>query len=137
MIVTTVCASMMISMAQGQERFRLLTERTSGDMERALNDAGAAGYRFAGSQGGKSTFGKPNESVVVMVRDPEGRKFRYVVSATIRTGTMERELNEVPPEFSFVGMTAFLAEGAAILEAEVPAGSGPDTSAGSLGDQAR
>ena len=62
-----------------------------------------------------------------MVRDPEGRKFRYVVSATIRTGTMERELNEVPPEFSFVGMTAFLAEGAAILEAEVPAGSGPDT----------
>ena len=57
-----------------------------------------------------------------MTRDPEGRKFRYIVLATVRTGTMQRELNEVPPEFRFVGMTTFLSEvgggGAVILEAE-------------------
>ena len=92
-------------------------------MERALNEAGAAGYRFAGTQGGGSTFSfGPNEAVVVMTRDPEVRKFRYIVLATARTGTMQRELNAVPPEFRFVGMTAFPAEvdgpGAVILEAE-------------------
>ena len=34
-----------------------------------------------------------------------------MVDKTSRTGTMERELNEVPPEFDFVGMTGFFGEG--------------------------
>jgi len=83
--------------------------------------AGAAGYRFAGSQGGRSTFVRSDESVVVMALDPDRRRFRYIVLATNRIGTMERELNEVPPEFDIVGITAFrewLEGGAVILEAE-------------------
>lgn len=106
--------------AGAEERFKLLVERTSGDMERALNEAGAAGYRFAASQGGESTFpfAKPEEGVVVVTLDPEGRKFRYIVLGTMRIGTMQRELNEAPPEFEVVGMTAFLGEGSVILEAE-------------------
>ena len=56
--------------------------------------------------------------------DPEGRRFRYILLATNRTGTMEREINEVPPEYEFVGMTVFSStfggnEAAVILEAEV------------------
>ena len=43
-----------------------------------------------------------------------------MVDKTSRTGTMERELNEVPPEFDFVGMTGFFGEGVVILEAEDP-----------------
>ena len=44
---------------------------------------------------------------MIMVLDPEGRRFRYILLATNRTGTMQEELNEAPPEFNFVGMTVF------------------------------
>ncbi len=80
------------------------------------------GYRFAGTQRGETAFGG-REAVVVMVLDPEGRRFRYLLLATNRTGTMQRELNAAPPEFNFVGMTVFSStfrgkEAAVILEAE-------------------
>ena len=57
-------------------------------------------------------------------RFPEGRRFRYILLATNRTGTMQREMNEAPPEYSFAGMTVFDTrfggnEAAVILEAEI------------------
>ena len=59
-----------------------------------------------------------------MTLDPEGRRFRYILLATNRTGTMQTEMNEAPPEYSFVGMTVFDTrfggnEAAVILEAEI------------------
>lgn len=113
-----------ISTSQAQERFKLIGADDSDELEQELNEAGAAGYRFAGSQGGKSTFLSVDDAVVVMAHDPAGRRFRYLVLATFRTGTMERELNEVPPEFDFVGMTGFSGEGVVILEAEDPGSRG-------------
>ncbi len=109
--------------AQEQERFKLLATNRTGTMQDELNDAGAAGYRFAGTQGGETAFGG-REAVVVMALDPEARRFRYILLATSRTGTMQQELNEVPPEFTFVGMTVFSStfggrEAAVILEAEI------------------
>ena len=65
-------------------------------MQDELNEAGSAGYRFAGTQGGETAFGG-RETVVIMVLDPEGRRFRYILLVTSRTGTMQEELNEAPP----------------------------------------
>ena len=92
-------------------------------MEEELNEAGARGYRFLATQGGETAFGG-SEAVVVMTLDPEGRRFRYILLATNRTGTMQREMNEAPPEYSFAGMTVFDTrfggnEAAVILEAEI------------------
>ena len=49
---------------------------------------------------------------------------KYLILATNRTGTMQKELNEVPPEYELVAMTVFRStfggsEAAAILEAEI------------------
>ena len=93
-----------------------------------LNEAGARGYRVAGAQGGETAFGG-NEAVVIMALDPEGRRFRYILLAPSRTGAMQEELNEVPPEYELVAMTVFSAtfggsEAAAILEAEIAGESG-------------
>ena len=49
---------------------------------------------------------------------------RYLLLATNRTGTMEPEMNEAPPEYEFVGMTVFSAtfggnEAAVNLEVEI------------------
>lgn len=116
-----VCALMLAATASAQDRFLLLATNRTSTMQDELNAAGADGYRFVGTQGGETAFGG-NEVVVVMARDPEGRRFRYRLLATSRTGTMERELNEVPPEFNVVGMTVFRStfggrEAAVILEA--------------------
>ena len=59
-----------------------------------------------------------------MALDPEPPRFRYILLATNRTGTMQREMNETPPEYNFAGMTVFSStfggrEAAVILEAEI------------------
>ena len=105
------------------EKFLLLATSRTGTMEEELNEAGARGYRFAGAQGGETAFGG-DEAVVIMTLDPEGRRFRYILLATSRTGTMQRELNEVPSEYDFAGMTVFRSafggqEAAVVLEAVI------------------
>ena len=92
-------------------------------MEEELNEADARGYRFLATQGGETAFGG-SEAVVVMTLDPEGRRFRYILLATNRTGTMQQEMNEAPPEYRFAGMTVFSTrfggkEAAVILETEI------------------
>ena len=109
--------------AQQPDKYLLLATNRTGTMEEELNEAGARGYRFAGTQGGETAFGG-NEVVIIMRLDPDGRRFRYILLATNRTGTMESEMNEAPPEYEFVGMTVFSStfggnEAAVILEAEI------------------
>ncbi|MCY3856757.1 MAG: hypothetical protein OXF78_10755 [Rhodospirillales bacterium] len=109
--------------AQNDSKFLLLATNRTGTMENELNEAGGRGYRFTGTQGGETAFGG-REAVVIMTRDPDSRRFRYILLATSRTGTMQRELDEIPPEYEVVGMTVFSStfggkEAAVILEAEI------------------
>ena len=109
--------------AEQPDKYLILATSRTGSMEEELNAVGARGYRVAGAQGGETAFGG-NEAVVIMALDPEGRQFRYILLATSRTGTMQEELNEVPPEYELVAMTVFRStfggdEAAAILEAEI------------------
>ena len=78
----------MAHQAEEPDKYLLLATNRTGTMEEELNEAGARGYRFAGTQGGETAFGG-NEVVIIMKLDPEGRRFRYILLATNRTGTME------------------------------------------------
>lgn len=74
-------------------------------------------------EGGETDFGGC-DAVVIMMLDPDGRRFRYILLATSRTGTMQREMNDAPPEYDFAGITVFTStfggrEAAVILEAEI------------------
>jgi len=109
--------------AEQPDRFLLLATSRTGTMQKELNEAGARGYRFVGTQGGETAFGG-SEVVGIMTLDPEGRRYRYILRATSRTGTMQQEMNEAPPEYEFAGMTVFKSrfggsEAAVILQAEV------------------
>ena len=95
-------------------------------MQDELNEAGARGYRFAGTQGGATAFGG-RAAVVIVALDLESRRFRYILLATNRTGTMQSEMNDAPPEYNFAGMTVF---SSATGPSPVPRGAGsakPDT----------
>ena len=56
-------------MAQEAEKYLLLATNRTGTMQDELNEAGARGYRFAGTQGGETAFGG-REAVVIMALDP-------------------------------------------------------------------
>lgn len=120
-LLALVVLTPVVAAQETDGRFVLLATSRTGTMQDELNEAGAAGYRFAATQGGETAFGG-REAVVLMQRDPAGARYRYILLATSSTETMERELNEVPPEFSLVGFTVFESlfggkEAAAILEA--------------------
>ena len=96
-LVAAVCAaSLAMSAADRQLEYRILATSKTSTMEKELNAAGAAGYRFSKAMGGKSANGG-QEVIVAMMRDAgasaEGvRKYRLL--ATNRTSTMQKELQE-------------------------------------------
>lgn len=113
-VVVIVAGAVAPLAADERPKFLLLATNRTGTMEDELNEAGGRGYRFAGADGEAG-----GELVTVMRLDPAGRRFRYLLLATRRTGTMQQELNEAPPEFDLAGVTASDDEVLVILEAVV------------------
>lgn len=105
------------NVAASGDKYVLFSDTSTGEMERKLNRAGAGGYRFIGTQGRDD-----NGAVVVMTLDPDGRQYRYILLAALRVGTMQREMNEAPHDYRYVGMMEFHGMGteiAVILEADL------------------
>ena len=110
-IVGALLALPGVAQAQAQPTFDfrvLATSRTS-TMEREMNDAAEAGYRYAAVMGGETAVGG-NEVVSVMMRPAGGSeaRYEYQLLATNRTSTMERELREAAERgFEYRGQTVF------------------------------
>jgi hypothetical protein len=91
-----------------QIEYRLLATNKTSTMEKEMNQAAAAGFRFEGVMGGE-TAGGGDEAVVIMSRNPgaanaESPRYAYRLLATNKTSTMQKEL-------SAAGETGFLYKG--------------------------
>jgi hypothetical protein len=77
-------------------------------MEKELNEATEAGFRFEYVMGGETSFGG-NEVVVVMSRTADAKpRFVYRLLATSRTSTMQKELQMAADAgFHYRGQTVF------------------------------
>jgi hypothetical protein len=79
-------------------------------MQKEMNQAADAGYRFGGVMGGETSFGG-SEVVVIMYKDSarENRqKFEYKLLATSKTSTMQKELQQAGDAgFEYQGQTVF------------------------------
>ncbi|MGH9146567.1 MAG: hypothetical protein ACRD1Q_07650 [Vicinamibacterales bacterium] len=115
MLVVLALGAMQLSGAhvKGQDRpafdYRVLATSKTSTMERELNDAAEAGFRYQAVMGGETAFGG-NEVVVVMARNESaGRgRFAYRLLATSRTSTMQRELQQAADAgFHYRGQTVF------------------------------
>lgn len=73
--------------------YRVLATTRTSTMEKEMNAAAAAGFRFAAVMGGETAVGG-NEAVAVMSRPAGGAdgRYEYKLLATNRTSSMEREL---------------------------------------------
>lgn len=88
--------------------YRVLAANKTSTMEKELNEAADAGFRFKAVMGGETAFGG-NEVVVVMARTAEGKgRYAYKLLATSKTSTMQKELQEAADAgFEYLGQTVF------------------------------
>ncbi len=87
--------------------YRVLATSKTSTMEKELNEAAAAGYRFSKAMGGKSANGG-QEVIVAMVKDSavSGRKYRLL--ATTKTSTMQKEMQQVANDgYAYLDQTVF------------------------------
>ncbi len=93
-----------------QYEYRLLATSKTSTMQKEMDEAGEAGFRFAGVMGGDTAFGG-SEVVVVMSRDRENQNqgnYQYKLLATSKTSTMQKELQQAGDEgFEYRDQTVF------------------------------
>lgn len=88
--------------------FRVLATAKTSTMEKELNEAAEAGFRFQAVMGGETAFGG-SEVVCVMSRSgaPKGR-YAYKLLSTSKTSTMQKELQQAADVgFEYRGQTVF------------------------------
>ncbi len=91
--------------------FRVLATNKTSTMEKEMNEAAAAGFRFASVMGGETSFGG-NEAVVVMSKKtddaPANGRYQYKLLATSKTSTMQKEMSETGGAgYTYVGQSVF------------------------------
>ena len=107
--------------AQESTGYRVLATNKTSTMQKEMQEAAEAGFRFAAVMGGETSFGG-KEVVVLMQKTPGASRFEYRLLATSKTSTMQKELQEAADAgFEFIGQTVFESlfggkEVAAILE---------------------
>ncbi len=88
--------------------FRVLATNKTSTMEKELNEAAEAGFRFQAVMGGQTAVGG-SEVVAVASRVPGSNgRFAYKLLATAKTSTMEKELQEAADAgFEYRDQTVF------------------------------
>lgn len=94
--------------APGPVQFRVLATNRTSTMEKELNEAAEAGYRFASVMGGETAIGGKEVVAVVEKTSATTGRFAYRLLATSKTSTMEKELREAADAgYEYCGQTIF------------------------------
>ena len=87
--------------------YKVLATNKTSTMQKEMQEAAEAGYRFGGVMGGETTFGG-SEVVAVMVRSTAKHRYDYRLLATSKTSTMQKELQDAGDAgFEYRGQTVF------------------------------
>lgn len=89
--------------------YRVLATSKTSTLEKEMNAAAQAGFRFAATMGGETAIGG-KEAVAVMSRVEGATRdhFEYKLLAANRTSTMQRELRDAAERgFEYKGQTVF------------------------------
>ncbi len=107
-IVLGLALSASPASAQDTTDYRVLATSKTSTMQKEMNDAADAGFRFGGVMGGETSFGG-SEVVVIMSKDNNARaRFEYRLLATNKTSTMQKEMQEAGDAgFEYKGQSVF------------------------------
>jgi hypothetical protein len=116
-----------LAQARATIEYRVLAANKTSTMQKEMQEAAAAGFRFGDVMGGDTALGG-SEVVVIMYNDGRSGQFDYRLLATNKTSTMQKEMQEAGDAgFGYRGQTVFKStfggkEVVAILEKSADAG---------------
>ena len=108
-VCACVCLSPLAGAAQGPApvEYRVLATSKTSTMQKEMQEAAEAGFRFGDVMGGDTAFGG-SEVVVIMVRDGNQGRYDYRLLATNKTSTMQKEMQEAGDAgYDYRGQTVF------------------------------
>ena len=106
-LATALCLSV-TAPAFAQNTYKILATSKTSTMQKEMQEAGDAGYRFVAVMGGETAIG--GKEVVCLMQKTPGDKnvYSYRLLATSKTSTLQKELQEAADAgFSVVGQTVF------------------------------
>jgi hypothetical protein len=87
--------------------YRVLATNKTSTMQKEMQEAADAGFRFGDVMGGDTAFGG-SEVVVIMHKGASAAKFSYRLLATNKTSTMQKEMQEAGDAgFEYRGQSVF------------------------------
>lgn len=95
-------------LAQEPGTYRVLATSKTSTMQKEMQEAGEAGFRFLAAMGGETAIG--GKEVVVLMEKLKGEqaKYEYRLLATSKTSTLQKELQEAADAgWEAVGQTVF------------------------------
>jgi hypothetical protein len=103
-----ICALPSTGFAQDSVSYRVVATNKTSTMQKEMQEAGDAGFRFAAVMGGDTAFGGKEVVVVMQKTASSTGKFEYRLLATNKTSTMQKEMQEAADAgFIYVGQTVF------------------------------
>lgn len=112
-IITLYCVGLMLTLqisVIAQIQFKVLATKKTSTMQKEMQEAADAGYRFEGVSGGKTSFGG-SEVLVVMSKKTDlnlSGRYQYKLLATSKTSTMQKELQQAGDNgFEYKGQAVF------------------------------
>lgn len=107
LLVACLSSSPLVADQRAEIQYKVLASNKTSTMQREMQAAAEAGFRFGGVMGGETAFGG-HEVVVVMVKGADAGQYEYRLLATSRTSTMQKEMQEAGDAgFEYVGQTVF------------------------------
>lgn len=124
LVAASVCAVILSinAVAQGSIAYKVLATSKTSTMQKELQEAGEAGYRFVAAMGGETAVGGKEVVVLLAKEGDDQTRYEYRVLATSKTSTLQKELQQASDAgWQAVGQTVFESlfggkETAAILE---------------------
>jgi hypothetical protein len=101
------CVPPALAQPAGAIEYRVLATSRTATMQKEMQAAAEAGFRFGDVMGGDTAFGG-SEVVVIMLKDGAPGSYGYRLLAANRTSTMQRELQQAGDEgYEYRGQTVF------------------------------
>ena len=94
--------------AQSALTYKVLATSKTSTMQKEMQEAGSAGYRFIAVMGGETAMGGKEVVVVMEKRGDDRTQYQYRLLATNKTSTLQKELQEAADAgWQAVGQTVF------------------------------
>jgi hypothetical protein len=104
--VTLSCP--VFAFAQEPNSYRVLATSKTSTMQKEMQTAGDAGFRYAAVMGGETAVGGKEVVVVMQKVGLSTVKYEYRLLATNKTSTMQKEMQEAADAgFEYVGQSVF------------------------------